>query len=97
MKAKRLFIICIIILLVTKLLVKPPTEEEKYCDQFSGESNADEPSENFNSCQTDLRCKVEQDSLTTKNTDPDVVLFMCIPEEAILPENTSQRAPEFPE
>ncbi len=96
MKTKQIFIVFIIILLATTLLF-PKTEEQRYCNQFSGESNSGKPSENFISCQTDLRCKVEQDSLTTKDTDQDVILFMCVPDEVILPANTSQKKPKFPE
>ena len=96
MKTKQIFIVFIIILLATTLLF-PKTEEQRYCNQFSGESNSGKPSENFISCQTDLRCKVEQDSLTTKDTDQDVILFMCIPDKEVSPASSSQKTQEFPE
>ncbi len=80
MKSKQLFIGFIIILLATTLLF-PTTKEQKYCDQYSGESNADKQSDNFISCKTDDRCKVNQDTLTTKDTTQDIVLFSCIPNE----------------
>lgn len=95
MKPRKLFVLFIIFLLATTLLF-PKTEEQKYCDQFSGESTSDKPSESFNSCQTDLRCKVEQDTLTTKDIDQDVILFICKPEEGVSPTNTSQKKSVFP-
>ncbi|MEH6456177.1 MAG: hypothetical protein V7749_07635 [Cocleimonas sp.] len=95
MKPRKLFVVFIIILLATTLLF-PKTEEQKYCEQFSGESISDKPSDNFTSCQTDLRCKVDQDNLTTKDTDQDVVLFMCIPEKETSPVTSSQKTSVFP-
>ena len=78
MKTRQIFIVFIIILLATTLLY-PKTAEQKYCDQFSGESKADKPSVNYDSCQKDARCIVDQDSITTKEIDQDKILFSCVP------------------
>lgn len=78
MKTRQIFIVFIIILLATTLLY-PKTAEQKYCDQFSGESKADVASENFDSCQTDARCTIDQDSIKTKEVDHNEFLFSCVP------------------
>ena len=97
MKIRHKFIIFIVIVLASILLF-PQTAEEKYCHQFSGESDVDKLSENLTICKTDLRCKVDQDNITTKKTDQNVILYTCIPkDDEVLPQNTSQKKPEFPE
>lgn len=96
MNTRQLFIVFIIFLLATTLLL-PKTVEQKYCDQFSGESNSDKHTNNYTSCETDLRCKVEQDTITTKDTDQDVLLFTCIPEEEEIPDTSSQKPTNFPD
>ncbi len=95
MKNKQLFIVFIIILLATTLMF-PKTTEQKYCEQYSGESNSDKTSDNFITCQTDSRCKVDQDTLMTKDTDQDVIIFMCIPVEVKSPAGTTQKTTVFP-
>jgi len=78
MKPRQLFILMLIFLLATTLLF-PKTEEQKYCHQFSGESNKDEASAEFNSCKLDDRCQIDQESILPKEIDQDTFSFMCIP------------------
>ena len=80
MNTKQLFIGFIIILLATTLIL-PRSEEQRHCDQYSGESNSDNPSDSFSTCKTDVRCKVDQDSILTKDTDEDTFSFMCVPDK----------------
>ena len=78
MKPKQLFIVLVIILLAATLLF-PKSKEQKYCDQFSGESDTRKPSNNFLTCQSDAQCQIDQDTLTTKEIDETTYRFMCIP------------------
>ncbi len=78
MKPKQLFIVLIIILLATTLLF-PKTKEQRYCDQFSGESNALSNSNDYLACENDSRCKVDKESILTKETDEDSFSYTCIP------------------
>ena len=95
MKPKQLFVGLVIILLATTLLF-PQTEEKKYCNQYSGESNRDNPSDNFISCKTDIRCKVEEDTFVSKEADPDEIVFMCVPDAEVSSATTIQKTSEFP-
>ena len=95
MKTKKLFIVLIIVLLGTTLLF-PKTKEQKYCNQFSGESDIENLSENYKVCQNDLRCKIETGSIATKEIDPSIIKFMCIPEGQIIKSSNNQKNQPLP-
>ena len=95
MKPRQMFIVLVIILLATTLLF-PKTKEERYCDQYSGESNSAQASDNYKLCESDDRCKVDKDSILTKETDQDEISFMCIPVNADIPDEDSQSSGLLP-
>lgn len=58
------------------------TEDEKYCSQYTGESNKDIPSQSYLACQNDTLCKTEDAPDITNHeltSDPDTFDFFCIP------------------
>lgn len=92
MKAKQIFIVTLIILLATTLLF-PKTKEQKYCHQYSGESNTENPSDQYTACKNDNICKIDNDSILTKEIDEDQFSYMCIPTNDAL-SNTINVNPE---
>ena len=78
MKSKQMFIVLIIILLATTLLF-PKSKEEKHCQQYSGESESSTLSNDYTACENDSRCKVDKESILTKEIDNNQFSFQCVP------------------
>ena len=78
MKPKQMFIVLIIILLATTLMF-PNTKEDRYCKQYSGESNSKVASSDYQACENDNRCKVITNSNISIENDAQDVSFACVP------------------
>ena len=77
---KKYLIIAAIVALVIYSIMLPMTQDEKYCDQYSGQSEIDQPSENYRACKQDIRCTVSsEESISAKVTDSNNTTFLCRP------------------